>query len=75
MSWEPKYSELKERALKIARDYINYTKLENFSSFEAIKKISTDYNMAIKTVYRYLNYARVELRGRSEKTKKADIDK
>lgn len=73
MSWEPKYKELKELALDIARDYRSFIN-DGLSSYETVERLSVKYDKAVKSIYRYLNYAGVELKGRSEKRKVA-IDK
>jgi hypothetical protein len=64
--WEPKYKELKEKAFDIAFDYKELVAVGNTSA-EAVANLSREYKMAIKSIYRYLKYAKVELRGRSDR--------
>ncbi len=67
MSWEPRYKELKELAFDIAKDYRSFTGHGGLSSSHAIVRLARKYNKATKSVYRYLKYAGVVLKGRSEK--------
>lgn len=69
--WEPKYKELKELAFDIAKDYRKMIS-EGYKSSDAINELSRQYNRAVKSIYRYLNYAGVELKGRSETVKSTD---
>lgn len=71
MSWEPKYKELKEKALDMSLEYKAFVEA-GVTSIEAVKSIAINYQMAVKSVYRYLHYAGVELRGRSERKKVVD---
>ena len=66
MSWEPRYKELKELAFDIAKDYRSLTGHKGFSSSDAIVRLARKYNKATKSIYRYLKYAGVALKGRSE---------
>ena len=65
--WEPKYRELKELAFDIARDYREGIK-SGKKSVDVINELHIKYDKAVKSIYRYLNYAGVELKGRSENT-------
>ncbi len=64
--WEPKYKELQERAFDIAFQYKDLV-AGGCTSAEAIANLSREYKVATKTIYRYLRYAKVDLRGRSDR--------
>lgn len=55
--WQPKYLELKERALKMKREYNRKVYAEKKSSIDAVNELSEQYNMPIKSIYRYLKSA------------------
>lgn len=73
--WSPKYIDLKLKAKSIARVYMMDT-AEGKKSFDVIQRLAKKYNMSIKSVYRYLSFAKVSLQGRNEKKQnKETIDK
>ncbi len=64
--WKPKYKELQERAFDIAFEYKDLV-AGGHTSRKAIDILAESYQLSVKSVYRYLNYAEVSLRGRSER--------
>ncbi len=64
--WEPKYKELKERAYDMAFKYKDLV-AGGCTSAAAIANLSWEYSLSIKSIYRNLRYAKVDLRGRSER--------
>lgn len=62
--WSPKYIEIKQKALEIGDKYKKEALGKGRNSLLVVEELSSEYNVSIKSVYRYLKYAKIELPGR-----------